>query len=989
MSTNKSYEDLIKQQQEGQEVLKELEALQLEAIIGSEEYLKLADSIDETRENLNKLSKEILAKGCNRRDMDMGWMRENIEECKTFINSESYAYFQKAIEEKHTIDPCGSNTLGTINTALQTFFQKLKDIKKFNDKYITPTLNTISGIKETISNATELIAGVIKILIQRARNWLLQSIRDKLEQFFEQILPDMAQNIQSIAIKQIIDTLFCKIGDILKGLSKLVGEFLFSLVGNLINAPFCAAEQFANALLNNIANRIDKALAPILDGLGNILAGFGKISGQIFGVIDQILGYEAFLCTSGGIKCPQVKTRAAVWWGGEQQAAADKYQNFLNGLNLSGGETADILNRFDKWIGGEGSGISADWEIFGTKFGNVDPSIADQFTCYAGDPNCGPPKMQIFGGGGAGAAGNAVVNQIGQIVGVELTNRGGGYTSPPFVAFIDDCRNGKFASGFVELDDDQDTTLIIDPITFAPIGNDGGINGNQVSNNNNSFFDGEVTGGINENGKCIYQGDVYHVFDNDTDTGIALEVSAGFDVINGGPNAPDFQPMRINSTVDMSSDKKHYQVRFNIPYDNADYEIDVVEVVQRAAHGGTGGVFQPFRDEKGKVIVKNKTAKGFDIWFGRDAVKRVRDPQEAVPVIGTQSQIGVSVTTVNRGTLFVRENGEYYLLTGGLEGGSPYGVRFQFDWDDKPNDSGLAISGIRIPGLPLGDLVATREIDQGTRYTEKGSQQIIATVAPRQKYGPIIFEDLNTRYRDPRIVDSGPSPNNRQQRIVFYDGQGDDANAKFTALDLVGEDTEISTSQFFTDAIVDTGQPILYQPEIYLQEAPPGTLISTYVRGFSFRTAGDRSNCHPGKPIKDIVIVNPGLGFTSRPENIPEGSLERSFIGCFTEIDILNTGNGYSPEDEITITPNIENLKVSVQMNDLGQIIGMEVLDEVCGLTSLPVIEINSSTGVGFKARTRLSFTPVDEYKLTAEENRKTIGDLDPAQLVQIIDCVL
>ena len=76
-------------------------------------------------------------------------------------------------------------------------------------------------------------------------------------------------------------------------------------------------------------------------------------------------------------------------------------------------------------------------------------------------------------------------------------------------------------------------------------------------------------------------------------------------------------------------------------------------------------------------------------------------------------------------------------------------------------------------------------------------------------------------------------------------------------------------------------------------------------------------------------------------------------------------------------------------MNDRGQIVGMTVLDEVCGLTSLPVIEINSSTGVGFKARTRLSFTPIEKYKQTAEENRKTIGDLDPAQLIQVIDCVL
>ena len=947
--------------------------------------------------SLEDISNKLLAKGCNQRDMDMSWMKENIEDCKTFINSESYAYFQKAIVNKHTIDPCGKNTLGTINVALQTVFQDLKDIQKFNDEFITPTLNTVSGIQESLSNATELIAGVVKILIQRARNFILQIIKDKLEAFFEETLPDMAKNIQDIAIKQIIDTLFCKIGDVIKGLNKLIGEFLFSVIGNWINVRYCAAQEFTNSLINNIANRIDKALQPILDGLGDILGEVGKFSGEVFYYIDLVLGYEAFLCTSGGIKCPAVKTRGALWWGGEQQEAADRYQNFLNGLNLSGGESADLLNRFDRWLGGD-NGLG-NMELFGTKFGDVDPSIADQFTCYAGDPNCGPPKMQIFGGGGAGAVGNVIVNEVGEIIGTDLISAGDGYTSPPFVAFIDDCQNGKFGAGYVELDDDQESILIIDPITFAPIGNTGGINGNQLGNGNNIFDPF-----FSENGKCVYAGDVYHVFDNDTDTGIALEVSAGFDVINGGPNAPDFQPMRLNSTADMTSDKKHYQVRFNVPYDNADYDIEVTEVVQRSAHGGTGGVFQPFRDEEGKVIVKNKTAKGFDIWFGRDAAKGVRPRQEAVPIIGSQVQTGVSVSSTDRGTLFVREDGEYYLLTGGLEGGTPYGVRFLFDWDDNQDQAGLAVTGIRIPGLPNGDLIATREIDTSARaqirasgfpgsepvirYTEKGSQQLVAIVEPRQKYGPIIFENLG-RERDPRIVNAGPTEDQRQQRIIFYDNSGSDTNARFTAIDIIASDTEVSTTEFFADAIVDTGQPILYQPEIYLRKAPPGTLISTYVRGFTFRTAGDRSNCHPGKPIKNIVITNPGIGYTSRPENIPEGSIERSFIGCFTEIDILNTGVGYSPEDEITIEPNIENLRVSVQMNDRGQIVGMTVLDEVCGLTSLPVIEINSSTGVGFKARTRLSFTPIEKYKQTAEENRKTIGDLDPAQLIQVIDCVL
>jgi hypothetical protein len=54
----------------------------------------------------------------------------------------------------------------------------------------------------------------------------------------------------------------------------------------------------------------------------------------------------------------------------------------------------------------------------------------------------------FFGGGGLGAVGNAVVNSLGEVVGVDLTYGGAGYTAPPFVTFQDNCGNGNNASGY-------------------------------------------------------------------------------------------------------------------------------------------------------------------------------------------------------------------------------------------------------------------------------------------------------------------------------------------------------------------------------------------------------------------------------------------------------------------------------------------------------------------------------------------------------------
>jgi hypothetical protein len=64
---------------------------------------------------------------------------------------------------------------------------------------------------------------------------------------------------------------------------------------------------------------------------------------------------------------------------------------------------------------------------------------------------CGMPKVKIFGGGGSGATGNAVVDAFGQVMGVNITNPGGGYSSTAYVSFEDECENGSGAKGYARI----------------------------------------------------------------------------------------------------------------------------------------------------------------------------------------------------------------------------------------------------------------------------------------------------------------------------------------------------------------------------------------------------------------------------------------------------------------------------------------------------------------------------------------------------------
>lgn len=58
---------------------------------------------------------------------------------------------------------------------------------------------------------------------------------------------------------------------------------------------------------------------------------------------------------------------------------------------------------------------------------------------------CGPPRIQFFGGGGIGAVGNPVIGRDGSLLAVDLVSGGHGYQYSPIVAARDDCQLGNGA----------------------------------------------------------------------------------------------------------------------------------------------------------------------------------------------------------------------------------------------------------------------------------------------------------------------------------------------------------------------------------------------------------------------------------------------------------------------------------------------------------------------------------------------------------------
>ena len=391
-------------------------------------------------------------KTCNSRQTAKGFTFKSTPECEKFAksiaNGSAIQIFQK---ERTSANPCGTSELAKINTELNKFFTIVKGIKKYGDLYVNGAINKLSNITSLIRNTSQIIGAVLKILVNRLRDFLLDKIRRGIEDLIDLILPSIAKAIKNTIIQQVVDQIFCKFKDVVKGLSNLVTDFLFELIGKVVNVPFCIAEQFTNALVNNVAAIIDDAIGPVLDQINNLLGGAGKVVGTVFQALDYILGFESFICAKPN--CPEINQFKASPWGGPSQSQIDAFNNFAPVPTAEG-----VIGTVDDYIG--------NIEIFGQKLnesGQIDSGVTN---CDPSAYECGPPRVEIFGGGGIGAAGRAVVDNVGRTIGVSLSSGGSGYTRPPFVSFIDSCED-TFTTGYAEINDDGEVINVV--MTSTPI----------------------------------------------------------------------------------------------------------------------------------------------------------------------------------------------------------------------------------------------------------------------------------------------------------------------------------------------------------------------------------------------------------------------------------------------------------------------------------------------------------------------------------------
>ena len=259
-----------------------------------------------------------------------------------------------------------------------------------------------------------------------------------------------AQNAMVPAIKAMQCFIECLVNQVIGKITSLVADILKSVANNVLNFVDCVADQTVGAMVNGIITLLTEGVLPLLNGIEKILKFFEDFSFEnlLRNGIDALLGLVGLRsCFKKAVKDKYGACKYMLGYGPVKQDEPD-LKGILDGANAAKAASAAAsvagfpLDGVQDIVGSYGVFSDAIKDPKNEFLGDVD-------SCFAGIPTlCGPPKINIFGGGGEGGAATALMGLLdentntGSVIDIQLTNPGSNYTFPPFVEVVDNCGQG-------------------------------------------------------------------------------------------------------------------------------------------------------------------------------------------------------------------------------------------------------------------------------------------------------------------------------------------------------------------------------------------------------------------------------------------------------------------------------------------------------------------------------------------------------------------
>ena len=348
---------------------------------------------------------------------------EALPEKSSLANSHKENITDETIDAR---SPCEDTEIGRITKMVQDFIARLRQVQKIQSVYIDPIVGKIININEEVKTVVSRVHSSMTNLVRRARAWTVKEILKKLDITFGAAVPKPLQPQTGKAVKSIVDLIFCLFEKVGKQLKDYLKDSIENMINRVFDVPACAIENFLGDMFGQLFNVLDNTVGPLVAQLSNV---FGGVLGNVSSIISKgikLANLFLSVLACDGLKCPPANS-----WSSRYGPYKNDIDNFDKIL-----QKADLNRLVNPLIDDIDNAIDAD------------PVAPD---CSTNVLRCGPPRVDFFGGDGGGVTGNAVVNALGQIIGVAIDNSGFGFTSPPLITFVDGCRNGYGAGGYAVL----------------------------------------------------------------------------------------------------------------------------------------------------------------------------------------------------------------------------------------------------------------------------------------------------------------------------------------------------------------------------------------------------------------------------------------------------------------------------------------------------------------------------------------------------------
>ena len=386
---------------------------------------------------------------------------------------------------------CEDNEISKISSELKEFSKKMKAFQKLksSDVFVNPLYGGVVDMKSELKLTSNRIQNSMTKLVRRGRSYVIGDTLDKLSKTLKDKTPKPLQSAAGGAVNELSNTIYCNFEKIQDQLGDYLMKSLENMLGQLLDVPICGVENFLGDMFGQINNILDTSLGGIFDQLNSIQGGGIALPSKTFSKAIQFADIITGILECDQTNCPENTSYSSK--NGISKAIPDDFSNLIPKIGVSS-LVNPLLDALDGAIPQLPGLPSLDGAV---------PAIPSAPNCSTNVLKCGPPRVDFLGGSGQGASGSAIVNALGQIIGVAVAGRGSGFTEPPLLSFFDSCENGYGAGGFVRIKDGSVSEVVITDggqnylpnTTETTLNEDGSLTEKKVIPDPNANYDGEVS----------------------------------------------------------------------------------------------------------------------------------------------------------------------------------------------------------------------------------------------------------------------------------------------------------------------------------------------------------------------------------------------------------------------------------------------------------------------------------------------------------------